>query len=234
MNVQGETGQGIQASTEGIQVKQDTKEDQEKVDYSECELESGSESVASESTIEGDEDNNRDWSLEELWTPGTLNSRLMEVGQQYTMLTAQNRKTENTVQRSEMSSMDKMLEMFLQMKQDDPRMRQEDKIREERREQEQSEEKDREREQKREERQIQLLTQLKEAQPTIPQQVTINQHKLPMMTKDDDVEIFVRQLEVALRTARVPQDKWKQSLLSQLTLEAKERVIHLLEDDDSQ
>ena len=41
------------------------------------------------------------------------------------------------------------------------------------------------------------------------------------MNKDDDVEIFVRQLEVALRMAKIPQDRWKQSLLSQLTLDAK-------------
>ena len=54
------------------------------------------------------------------------------------------------------------------------------------------------------------------------------------MTKDNDIDIFVRQLEVDLRTARVPQEKWKQSLLSQLTLDAKEKVIHLLEDEDSQ
>ena len=53
------------------------------------------------------------------------------------------------------------------------------------------------------------------------------------MTKDDDLEVFVRQLEVALRTARIDQDKWKQSLLSQLTLGAKETVMNLLEDDDS-
>ena len=79
-----------------------------------------------------------------------------------------------------------------------------------------------------------MLTQLKEAQPAVPQQVTISQHKLPLITKEDDVEIFVRQLEVALRTAKIPQEKWKQSLLSQLTLEAKERVMDLLEDEDSQ
>ena len=53
------------------------------------------------------------------------------------------------------------------------------------------------------------------------------------MTKEDDLEIFVRQLEVALRTARIEQGKWKQSLLSQLTLEAKERVMDLLENNDS-
>ena len=88
-------------------------------------------------------------------------------------------------------------------------MRQDEQHREEKRERE-----ERDREAKREERQLELLAQLKEAQPSVLQQFTINQHKLPLMTKEDDLEIFVRQLEVALRTARIEQGKWKQSLLS--------------------
>ena len=91
-----------------------------------------------------------------------------------------------------------------------------------------------EREERWEERQIRLLTQLKEAQPAVPQQVHINQHKLPLMTDKDDVEVFLRQLEIGLRTSRIPQDKWKQYLLSQLTLDAKEMVVHLLEDETSE
>ena len=67
----------------------------------------------------------------------------------------------------------------------------------------------------------------------VPQQVHINQHKLPLMTDKDDVEVLLRQLEIALRTAHIPQDKWKQHLLSQLTLEANERVVDLLEDETS-
>ena len=92
---------------------------------------------------------------------------------------------------------------------------------------------ERERESRREERQLELLAQLKEAQPVVPQQVHINQHKLPLMTDKDDMKVFLRQLEIALRTAHIPQDKWKQHLLSQLTLEAKERVVDLLEDETS-
>ena len=67
----------------------------------------------------------------------------------------------------------------------------------------------------------------------VPQQVHINQHKLPLMTDKDDVEVFLRQLEIALQTAHIPQDKWKQHLLSQLTLEAKELVVDLLVDETS-
>ena len=112
--------------------------------------------------------------------------------------------------------------------------REDRKEREEHKRKERREKEDREREERREQRQMQLLTQLKEAQTAVPQQVTINQHKLHLMTKDDDIDIFVRQLEVALSTATVPQEKWKQSLLSQLTLDVNEKVIHLLEDEDSQ
>ena len=65
---------------------------------------------------------------------------------------------------------------------------------------------------------------MRDVQPAVPQQVTINQHKLPLVTKDDDLDVFVGELEVALRTARIDHDKWKQSLLSQLTLGAKETI----------
>ena len=54
------------------------------------------------------------------------------------------------------------------------------------------------------------------------------------MTEKDDVEVFLRQLEIVLRISRIPQDKWKQHLLSQLTLDAKERVVDLLEDEASE
>ena len=51
---------------------------------------------------------------------------------------------------------------------------------------------------------MQLLQQLKEAQPVVPQQVHINQHKLSQMMDKDDLEVFIRQLEIALRTANIP------------------------------
>ena len=67
----------------------------------------------------------------------------------------------------------------------------------------------------------------------VPQQIHIIQHKLPTMTDKDDVKVFLRQLDIAIRTAHIPQDKWKQHLLSQLTLQVKQQVIGLLEDEDS-
>ena len=53
------------------------------------------------------------------------------------------------------------------------------------------------------------------------------------MTDKDDIEVFLRQLEIALRTSLIPRDERKRHLLSQLTLTAKEKVIDQLENDDS-
>ena len=78
------------------------------------------------------------------------------------------------------------------------------------------------------------MAQLKEAQPAGPQQVMVQNHKIQVMTKGDEIDTFVKKLQVAMRAARIPVDKWKQSLLPQMTLEATEEVVHLLENNDSQ
>ena len=138
----------------------------------------------------------------------------------------------------EKSGVDKIMELFMQMRQDDKeredRRLKDIQEREERREIERLEREvrrkkedrdrdreEREREERREERQARLIQQLKEAQPAIPQTIQINQHKLPVMTDKDDVENFIGQLEIALRTGNVPRDNWKQHLLSQLTVSVK-------------
>ena len=59
-----------------------------------------------------------------------------------------------------------------------------------------------------------------------PQTIYVNQHKLPKMIDTDEVDSLLRQFEISLRTAR-------KNLLSQLTLRAKEQIIHLLERDDN-
>ena len=51
------------------------------------------------------------------------------------------------------------------------------------------------------------MAHLKEAQPAVPQQMTIQNHKLPLMTKRDKIDTFVKKLEVAMRAARIPEDK---------------------------
>ena len=74
---------------------------------------------------------------------------------------------------------------------------------------------------------------LKGAQPAVPQQVHINSIKLPRMKMGDDLELFVTLLETAMLSAGMPTDKWKGCLHSQLTLNAKYKALHLLQNPDS-
>ena len=93
--------------------------------------------------------------------------------------------------------MEMMLQMMLTMCQEDQRVRQEEK-REEREREAIREERRVNEEHNREERQLQLIAQLKEAQPAVPQQVTMQNHKLPQMNEKNDLEVFVNQLEAGL------------------------------------
>ena len=138
------------------------------------------------------------------------------------------------------SGIEKSFQMMMQM-------RQEDKIRDEQREKERLDREERKeerwererREKRREdkEREARLLQQLKDAQPVVPQTFNVNYHNLPKMSEGNDVELFLRQFEISLRTSTIPQNKWKENLLSQLTVmgyEAKQHVIELLEQDGTE
>ena len=133
---------------------------------------------------------------------------------------------ERTMAKQEKSNMDKMMEMFMRMREDDRKEREEERkereaerldrqeelrLRKEKRQRDEAEREDR-----REERRL-LMVELREAQPVVPQTVQIMQHKLPTMTESDDVEEFIRQLEVALKSSNFPRDKWKHYLLTQMT-----------------
>ena len=155
------------------------------------------------------------------------------------------------------SNMEKLMEMMIQMRAEDRkdaqlreqkreeeeerrRVREDKRDREERqREIERSEREvrkerqDKDRELQREERQAELLAQLKEAQPVVPQQITIQKEELPRMKDKDDLELFITQLEAALVASELPKNKWKRYIHSQLTLEAKQKVIGLLQDATS-
>ena len=155
------------------------------------------------------------------------------------------------------SNMEKLMEMMIQMRVEDRkdaqlreqrrdeeeerrRVREDKRDREERqREIERSEREvrkerqDKDRELQREERQAELLAQLKEAQPVVPQQITIQKEELPRMKDKDDLELFITQLEAALVASEIPKNKWKRYIHSQLTLEAKQKVIGLLQDATS-
>ena len=53
------------------------------------------------------------------------------------------------------------------------------------------------------------------------------------MREKDDLELFINQLEAALVTSEVPRHKWKRYIHSQLTLDAKQKVMPLLTDATS-
>ena len=87
----------------------------------------------------------------------------------------------------------------------DIRDREEDRRREENiREERRIEREVREREQAAE-REVQLLATLKAAQPAIPQMVHLDSTKLPVMSKGEDLELFLELFESALTAEGVPE-----------------------------
>ena len=59
-----------------------------------------------------------------------------------------------------------------------------------------------------EQREERLLLALKEAQPVVPQTVTIVNQKLPEMKEGEEIEVFVSMFEAALRASNVPEQQW--------------------------
>ena len=59
------------------------------------------------------------------------------------------------------------------------------------------------REEERKAREARLLTALKEAQPAVPQTITILNTKLPEMKDTDDTELFIAMFEAALRSNKI-------------------------------
>ena len=51
------------------------------------------------------------------------------------------------------------------------------------------------------------------------------------MKETDDLEFFLVQLEIALKSGGVDRARWKHHMLTQLTVKAKEPVVFLVEDD---
>ena len=78
-----------------------------------------------------------------------------------------------------------------------------------------------------------LLTTLREAQPAVPQTVTIHNQKLPEMKDTDDTELFIAMFEAALRSNTVPHGQWKNKLHAHLSLKAKTKVQSVIQDNDS-
>ena len=82
-------------------------------------------------------------------------------------------------------------------------------------------------------REERLLTTLKEAQPAVPQQVTIQTHKLPDMKENDEAELFVTMFEAALLSNLVPENQWKNKLHAHLSMKAKSKIHKVMQDQDS-
>ena len=100
---------------------------------------------------------------------------------------------------------------------EDKRLREQaDREEERRREDDRREQRRIEREEKEREvaaeREVQLIATLKAAQPVVPQTVYLENTKLPVMSKGEDVELFLELFESALLAGNVPDDKWVQKL----------------------
>ena len=78
-----------------------------------------------------------------------------------------------------------------------------------------------------------LLTALREAQPVVPQTITIQNHKLSEMKEGDDAELFVTMFEAALRSNNVPHAQWKNKLHAHVSLKSEARIQSVILDDGS-
>ena len=100
-----------------------------------------------------------------------------------------------------------------------------------------SEERAREREDRekrdRDDREERLLLALKNAQPVVPQMVHIQNIKLPRMTENEDVEVFIELFEAALIDNDIDHDKWKGKLHTALDTASKLKVRDLIIDRTS-
>ena len=141
----------------------------------------------------------------ETWTPNTFRDRTDHLIQGISDFRQQTRLFE--MAKESQTSMADVLQLMLKMRADDraaeekkeqERERREELIRQDR---ERRDEDVRREAERREER---LLTALKEAQPVVPQTVTIVNQKLPDMKEEEEIETFIGMFEAALRASRVP------------------------------
>ena len=174
-----------------------------KVNYSELEVvesDSESEFVAnSESgfgSINGEPYQKEEVQLdieEETWNPRTLSSKASKVRLQFVRMAEENKQL-HMAKQSETSSVDRLMEMMLNMRMEDQKRKygveqeREQRLAKEKREQIEREEQREERRIEREERrqredrelQTKLITTLKEAHSAVPQRVTINSTRFPL------------------------------------------------------
>ena len=63
--------------------------------------------------------------------------------------------------------------------------------------------------------------------------MNIKKLELPKMRDTDDPETFIKYLEVALTRFKIPRHEWKDYVQPQLTLEAGEKILDVLQDETS-
>ena len=187
--------------------------------------------------------------------PGTIKSRTVSLTDQFTRLAEESREI-TMAQETEQGGIGKLMELMITMQmQDKERIAQRELERSEREEKEKRKriewemereekrlewedkyrreqtEREKKREDERERRQNLLMTTLKEAQPTVPQKVTIQNLMLPTMKEGDDPVDFINYLEAALRRAKVPEDEWAAQAQTRITLKVAQTLCDILGDE---
>ena len=152
-----------------------------------------------------------------LWTPGTLTRMTVQVTEQLSRLAEANSELVIT-RESERGSVERIMDMMLQMQTQENEKRykrEEDRRRDDLR---------------REER---LIEALRQAQPAVPQTVTIVNQKLPEMREGEDIDTFVAVFKAVLRANNIPQAQCSAKLHSQLNVTTKLRIQDVIQDEDA-
>ena len=74
---------------------------------------------------------------------------------------------------------------------------------------------------------------LKEAQPVVPQTVTIVNQKLPDMKEGEEIETFLGMLEAALRASKVPETQWCAKLHAHLNPSTKLKIQDTIQNPEA-
>ena len=167
------------------------------------------------------------------WSPGTLQSKTKALTEGIEVVKFQLGNIK--IAKKEELSVTDLMKMMLEMSnRDKEEARKREVEREERaieREEERRREEDRREERRIEreerdkqvaaEREVQLLATLKAAQPAVPQTVHLDSIKLPVMSKGEDIELFLELFESVLVAGGIPEDKWVPKLHSSIDTETK-------------
>ena len=181
----------------------------------------------------------------ELWSLGTVEKRTDSLIQGIQQLKEQFGQ-ERMAKREETSMagvFQKMMEMQLQseekriareLQNEENRLAREEERRvEEARREERREQRELELKEERDRREAKLLLALKEAQPTVPQTIHLENTRLPKMTDGEDVASFIELFEAAMEDNRIPPGQWKAKVHAALDSKTKLKVRDTITNTDS-